>query len=181
MNNRISRKITEKAKKIKLIASDVDGVLTAGELILLTSGEEVKIWNIRDRFAYALLRKSELGIKLAWITARKSEEVRLHAEDLKIDFLYQGYSEKQKALDEIISLTGFGYENIAYLGDDWIDVPVLKRAGLSVCPGDALDEVKGIADYVSRYNGGKGVFREVAEIIMKSQNAYKKVTGIYEI
>lgn len=176
MNN----KIIEKAKKIKLLAMDIDGVLTAGELIILDNGEEIKVWNVKDRFGFHLLRKSGLDIKLAWITARQSEQVRLRAEDLKIEFLYQKYGEKLKALEEIIRQTGFKYEEIAYLGDDWIDLPLLKRAGLSICPKDSPDEVKRTVDYVSKYDGGKGVFRETVELLFKARDVYKKVIGDYE-
>lgn len=181
MKRNIGKKMLGKAKKIKLIATDVDGVLTAGEFILLNSGEEIKIWNIRDRFAYTLLRKSGLDIKLAWITARKSEQVRIRAEELKIEFLYQNYREKIKALNEMVEHTCYKYDNIAYIGDDWLDIPILKRVGLSICPKDAPDEVRKIVDYTSRYDGGKGVFRELVEIVMKAQNAYKKVIQEYEI
>ena len=174
------KKILEKAKKIRLIALDVDGVLTAGEFIILNSGEEVKIWNIKDRYAYALLKKTGLDIKLAWITARESDQVKIRAEEQKIDFLYQKQINKAQAFEDIAKKTGLNYDNMVFIGDDWIDIPVLRRAGLSICPNDSPEEVKRNSDYTSKYPGGKGVFREVVEIIAKAQNAYKKIIDEYE-
>lgn len=172
--------ILKKAKKIKLIALDIDGVLTEGKLIILNSGEEIKIWNVKDRFAHTLLNKSGLNIKLAWITARQSDQVAIRASELKIDYVYQKYIDKLKAINDIISKEQFKYENIAYIGDDWLDIPALCNCGLSVCPKDAHEEVKKIVDYISKFNGGKGVFREVVEIILKSHNLYDKILKTYK-
>lgn len=176
----MKKNIIEKAKKIKLIAMDIDGVLTAGEFIVFNSGEEVKIWNIKDRFGFALLRNSGIDIKLAWITARESEQVAVRAKELKIEFLFQKCFEKSKALEEIANKTGFKKENMLFAGDDWLDIPAMSKAGLSVCPKDAHEEVIKIVDYVSKYEGGKGVFREIVEIILNSRNLYEKSLQNYK-
>lgn len=163
------------AQKIKLIAMDIDGVLTAGELIILDSGEEVKIWNIKDRFAFTLLRNANLGIKLMWVTARQSKQVEIRSQELKIDYLYQNQPNKLQAIKEVMIKEGIDFTAVAYIGDDLLDVPALQKVGFSVCPKDAPEEVKKAVKYVSKYCGGKGVFREVVEIIIKSYGKWSKV------
>jgi len=180
-NGKISESLINRAKKVKLIAMDLDGVLTRGELIVLESGEEVKIWDIKDRLAYTMIRKSGLGIKLAWITGRASKQVSARALELKIDYVYQQMAEKLTPYLEILQKSGLKPEQTAYLGDDWLDIPILKRAGLSVCPKDTLKEVKKHAHYISRFDGGRGVLRDAVELILKAQGAYKKVLAIYNV
>ncbi|OGS19941.1 MAG: hypothetical protein A3J83_01515 [Elusimicrobia bacterium RIFOXYA2_FULL_40_6] len=175
----MKKEILNRAKKIKLIAMDLDGVLTKGEMIVLESGEEIKIWDIRDRLAYTLLKKSGLIIDLAWITGRASKQVAIRASELKIKYLYQGIPDKLVPFEEIVKTGNYKYSEIAFLGDDWLDIPLLKRAGLSICPKDAVPEVRKIARYISKYNGGYGVFREAVEIILRAQGAYRRVFGIY--
>lgn len=172
------KELLERAKKIKVIATDIDGVLTKGELIILDSGEEMKIWDIKDRFAFSMLRKSELNMKLAWITARKSKQVADRAQELAIDFLYQKSISKFESFEDIKS-KGFKAEEIAFMGDDWLDVKILKAAGLSVCPKNAVDEARAAAHYVSKYDGGYGVFREMVEIILRAHGLYDKVLKAY--
>lgn len=170
-----TKQLLNAASKIKLIATDVDGVLTAGEVIVLESGEEVKIWNVRDRQGLHTLKKYLPEIKVAWITGRKSKQLELRAKEQKIDFLVQECKDKTKALIEIANKISADFSEIAYIGDDIIDLKVLKSAGLSVCPKDAVIEAKKIAKYVSQYDGGKGVFREVCEIILKSKKIWDKI------
>ncbi|MBU0951547.1 MAG: HAD hydrolase family protein [Elusimicrobia bacterium] len=175
----MKKEILNRAKKIKLIAMDLDGVLTKGEMIVLESGEEVKIWDIRDRLAYTLLKKSGLDINLAWITGRASKQVEIRAAELKIKYFYQGIPDKLAPFEEIVKIGNYEYSQIAFLGDDWLDIPLLRRAGLSICPKDAVPEAKKAAHYISKYNGGYGVFREAVEIILRAQGAYNRVFGIY--
>ncbi|AKL97459.1 KdsC family phosphatase [Endomicrobium proavitum] len=178
---KISAKILKKAKKIKLLASDVDGVLTGGEIIILNNGEEVKIWNVKDGLGFSdLLRQVFPRIKTAWITGRKSEQVKNRAENLKIDYLVQGSSDKISALNAILSETGYDASQTAYIGDDIVDIPVLKKVGFSICPKDASCDVKKYVDYVSAFDGGEGVAREAVEIILKAKNEWKKVLEKYK-
>ena len=178
-NKRVSQEILARAKKIRVIAMDVDGVLTKGELIILDSGEELKIWDIKDRFAYTLLRRSGAGIKLGWITGRGSRQITVRAKELKIDYVYQNVADKLKPIEEIIKKGGYRYENLCYIGDDWLDIPVLKRVGLAVCPADAVADVCRYAHYMTTVEGGRGVLREVAEIILKSQGVFNRVFRNY--
>ncbi|MCL2507519.1 MAG: HAD hydrolase family protein [Endomicrobia bacterium] len=170
----------KKALKIKLIACDVDGVLTGGEIIFLNNGEEIKIWNVKDGLGYHELKGTFPRIKTAWITGRESDQVRLRAEKMGIDYLVQNCMLKKNAFESIMEETGLSASEIAYIGDDIIDIPVLKLAGFSACPNDANPEVKKHVDYVSGLNGGSGVVREVIEIIMKACGEWKRVLEKYK-
>ncbi|MDD5021585.1 MAG: HAD hydrolase family protein [Endomicrobiaceae bacterium] len=174
-----SSKILASAKKIKLIATDIDGVLTAGEVILLENNEEIKIWNIKDRAAVSYIKKHSPEVKIAWITGRKSKQVKLRAEELKIDYLVQSCDDKKQALIKIVKKIGIDLEQVAYIGDDIIDIGVLKSVGLAICPKDATDDVKQYVNYISQYEGGKGVFREACEIVLKSKGIWDKVLKYY--
>lgn len=174
-----SSKILSAAKNIKLIATDIDGVLTAGEVILLENNEEIKIWNVKDRAGIAYIQKHLPDVKFAWITGRQSKQVRLRARELKIDYLIQSCCDKKQALEGIAADLKINLSQVAYIGDDIIDIGVLKSAGLSVCPADASDDVKKKVLYVSAYEGGKGVLREVCEIILKSKGEWDKVLKYY--
>ncbi|GHT03961.1 hypothetical protein AGMMS5026_09240 [Endomicrobiia bacterium] len=120
------------------MACDIDGVLTRGEIILLNSGEEIKIWNVRDGMGYNELLKMSPEIKTAWITGRRSFQVEKYAKDMSIDYLVQNCTSKVVALERILKENGFKTSEAAYIGDDIIDIPVLRVAGLSVCPIDGL-------------------------------------------
>ena len=170
-----TKQLLNLASKIKLIATDIDGVLTAGEIIVLESGEEVKIWNVKDRQGLHTLKQNMPNIKIAWITGRKSKQVEIRAKEQKIDYLVQECKDKVKSILDIANKLSIGLSEIAYIGDDIIDLPVLKKAGLSVCPKDAVIEAKKVSKYISQYDGGKGVFREVCEILLKANNKWDEI------
>lgn len=172
--------LIKKAKNVKLIACDVDGVLTRGEIIVFNDGEEVKIWNVKDGLGYHELRKTFPRIKTAWITGRESEQVKKRAESMGIDYLVQNCMSKKAAFDAILEETGFKASETAYIGDDIVDIPVLKLAGLSVCPADAIGEVKKHVDIVSFFKGGEGVVRDIIEFILKAKGEWKKVLERYK-
>ncbi len=175
----MNKKLLNKFKKIKLLLMDVDGVLNKGELIILDNNEEVKIWDIKDRFAFTMLYKSGLDVKLGWISGRQSKQLETRAKELKLDFFYQGVDDKLRVYEEILNITKLNPENIAYIGDDWLDIPVLKRVGLSICPKDAVEEVKKVCKYVTKSAGGYGVFREVIELLLKSKGKWDYVFSLY--
>lgn len=171
------RKIKNKAKNIKLIAMDVDGVLTRGEIIVLESGEEVKIFNVKDRLSFGMGKHA--GIKFAFISARGSKELEIAAKELKVDEIYLHRRDKLDALKEIINKFSLTPQEVAYIGDDLYDISALKMVGFSVAPQDAAEIVKKNCFYVSRYKGGEGVLREVVEIVLKSKNIWEKVLEKY--
>ncbi len=172
---RYTKQLLNTASKIKLIATDIDGVLTAGEIIILENGEEIKIWNVRDRQGLHTLRQNIPNIKIAWITGRKSRQVEMRAKEQKIDYLVQECKDKMKSIIDIANKLSIGLSEIAYIGDDIIDLTVLRKVGLSVCPKDAVIEAKKVSKYISQHDGGRGVFREVCEIILKANNKWDEI------
>lgn len=177
------RQLLNRLKNVKLLLLDIDGVLTKGEMIILDDSKniEIKIWNIKDRFAYAMLKKANLDLKIGWISGRGCKEIEIRAKELKLDFLYQNIKNKLEAYKEILEKTSLNDSQVVYIGDDWLDIPILKRVAVSICPKDAVSEVKCVCNYISKFNGGCGVFREVVELILKAKNKYKEVFSFYNI
>ena len=176
---KFNKRLAKLAHGVKLIAMDIDGVLTGGEMIIMNSGEEVKIWNVKDRLGFHLVYRSGAGIQFAWITGRSTKQAAAQAKEIGINFLYQGCMRKKEAMDEIMSKTGIKFDEILYIGDDLVDIPVLKMVGIGICPADAPADVKKAADLVSGLPGGKGVLREAVELVLKEQGLWKKATKYY--
>jgi 3-deoxy-D-manno-octulosonate 8-phosphate phosphatase (KDO 8-P phosphatase) len=176
---KLNKRLAGLARRIKLVAMDIDGVLTGGEMIIMNSGEEIKIWNVKDRFGFHLAYRSGAGIKFAWITGRRSKQAAAQAKEIGIDFLYQDCMRKKDAIEEIMSKTGIKRDEILYIGDDLVDIPVLNFVGIGICPSDAPVELKNAADLVSKLPGGKGVLREAVEMILKAQGLWKKAGRDY--
>ncbi|MFN0118506.1 MAG: KdsC family phosphatase [Elusimicrobiota bacterium] len=171
--------IKKRAKKIKLVAMDVDGVLTNGDIVVLESGEEVKNWSSKDRLLMALIRSKKIPLTIAWITGRQSKAVEWGAKDLSIPYLVQKCGQKKEALETILKKEKITPQETVFIGDDIIDLPALKLAGLSACPKDAVPEVLKTCDYVSPLEGGKGVVRDVLEIILKAQNKWDDILNSF--
>ncbi len=157
-----------KLSQIKLVLMDVDGVLTSGEIIYSASGDELKMFNVQDGMGITLARMG--GLKTGILTGRKSQLVQRRAEELKIDIVSQGSFDKLPEYEKIKQQLNLRDEEICYIGDDVLDIPVLKRVGFSVAVANARDEVKAITDYVTVAEGGKGAVREVIDKILKWQN-----------
>lgn len=164
--------LVKKARDIRLLAMDVDGVLTSGEIIVLNSGEEIKLWNAKDRQGFALLRDERVSLVTAWITGRESNAVRVTAHELKINHVVQKCMDKKSALQKILQEHNLSFADAAYVGDDIIDLSVMKSVSLALCPSDAVPDIKKIAHYVSALRGGAGVAREAIEIILKAKNQW---------
>jgi 3-deoxy-D-manno-octulosonate 8-phosphate phosphatase (KDO 8-P phosphatase) len=156
-----------KIKPIRLVAFDVDGVLTDGGLYLSDSGDEFKRFNSLDGHGLKMLRAS--GVELAIITGRRSRCVELRAKNLGIQRLYQGVDDKWEAMRSLLAETGIAPEAAAFMGDDVIDLPVMRRVGLALSVPAAPQLVRDHADYVSQREGGHGAVREVCELIMAAQ------------
>jgi 3-deoxy-D-manno-octulosonate 8-phosphate phosphatase (KDO 8-P phosphatase) len=163
----INPKIKEKAKKIKLVLSDSDGVLTDTGVYYSARGEELKRFSIRDGMGVERLRKLA-GIESGIITGEQSGSVVKRAEKLMIDELHLGVKDKKAVLNEIMKRKNLKPENIAFIGDDTNDLDVLKMAGLSACPADAVIQIKQIVDFITESKGGYGAFRDFAELIIAS-------------
>ncbi|MFZ1290532.1 MAG: HAD hydrolase family protein [Melioribacteraceae bacterium] len=154
-------------KKIKLVITDVDGVLTDGGLYYSSEGMIMKKFNVKDGMGTRLLK--EKGIKCAIITTDTSELIRIRGERIKVDYLFLGIWDKENKMKEICKLENISPENVAFIGDDVNDIGIINEVGFSACPSDAVDEIKNIVDLILTKKGGDGVFREFADIIMKAQ------------
>lgn len=159
--------LTLKIKPIRLVAFDVDGVLTDGGLYLSDSGDEFKRFNSLDGHGLKMLRTS--GVELAIITGRRSKCVELRAKNLGIQRLYQGVEDKWEAMQTLLAETQLAPEAAAFMGDDVIDLPVMRRVGLAISVPAAPQLVRENAHYVSQREGGHGAVREVCELIMAAQ------------
>lgn len=160
----------ERAARIRLLALDVDGVLTDGRLYFDSEGRETKAFHTRDGFGLKALQRC--GIQLALITGRSSRMVADRAAQLGIEHVYQGRDNKLEAYLDLLRNTGLDAEQICYVGDDWVDLAVLARVGLAVTVPDADDELKERVHYVTRRAGGFGAAREVCDLILRSQGHY---------
>ena len=158
--------LKKKARKIKLVFSDIDGVLTDTGIYYSERGEEFKRFSIRDGMGVVRLREIT-SIDTGIITGELSGSVKKRAEKLKITELYQGVEFKEIVFKEILKKHNLKAENIAFIGDDVNDIELLKLVGLSASPSDAIPHVKKIVDYVCQAKGGHGAFREFAELIIK--------------
>ena len=168
----IPENIANKAQKIKLLILDVDGVMTNNMLIYSDNGIESKAFNTRDGHGMVLLQKSSIEIGI--ITGRKSQLVANRMQDLKVKHVYQGVPDKLPTFLKLVEKLGLSFDEIAYIGDDILDLPILMRIGLAVTPADGDNEVKSRVDYISAYKGGQGCVREICEIILRSQNQWQQ-------
>ncbi len=167
-----------KAKEVQLLLLDVDGVLTDGTLYYSESGEESKAFNTQDGFGLRLLR--EAGLELGVITARKSEIVARRANELKMHYIYQGVKNKNNAFKEIVKASGLKPYQIAYMGDDWLDLVLLQQVGLAIVPANGAREVKDIAHYVTERRGGAGAVRDACDLIIEAKNLLMELLQKYK-
>lgn len=165
------KELLDAAKKIKLLAFDVDGVMTDGSVTYDENGVEYKTFNVKD--GHGIVRMNKSGFITAIITARNNGTVKHRAENLNITEIYQGQKYKLPALEEIMKKYDLSYENVAYMGDDIPDICILEKVGLSCCPNDAVSEVKAICKFKSTINGGRGAVRELCDFVLDAQGIEK--------
>ena len=161
--------IYERARKIRVAIFDVDGVLTDGALYYTDAGGEMKAFSVHDGHGMRMLGDS--GAALAIISSRRSRSLEARARNLGIELLFQGVADKLAAFGELLGRCGHGAEACAYVGDDLVDLPVMKRCGLAVAVPDAPALVRRQAQYVTRARGGHGAVREFCEIILYAQGS----------
>jgi len=166
-----------KLANIELLLLDVDGVLTDGNITYSDSGEQIKSFNSRDGLGMRLLM--DAGIRVGIITGRKSKALEYRCENLGITLLFDGIRDKSKALDKITSQTGIPAKKIAFVGDDLIDLPVMKRVGVSFCVSDASQDVKNHSDIITNKKGGHGAVREICESILKAKGLWDIILNKY--
>ncbi|MBI4843287.1 MAG: HAD-IIIA family hydrolase [Nitrospirae bacterium] len=164
-----------KTKKIKLLILDVDGVMTDGSIILDNEGNELKRFHVRDGHGIRMLKKA--GIRTAIITGRKSKVVKRRAKELGIADVFQGVYKKSLVYDSLREKYSLKDENIAFMGDDIVDIELFRRASVTAAPADAEEEVMKRADFISSRNGGRGAVREFTDLILKSSGRWGDVSG----
>ncbi|MBK1643501.1 3-deoxy-D-manno-octulosonate 8-phosphate phosphatase [Thiocapsa imhoffii] len=169
------QEIFDRAAHIRLVIFDVDGVLTDGSLYLGDDGQEYKAFNSRDGHGMVLLQES--GVVIGIITGRTSQVVRIRMESLGISHLYQGCRDKLPAYEALKSDLGLADTEIAYVGDDLVDLPIMRRVGLAIAVADAHHLVRGHAHLCTQAGGGRGAAREVCELIMEAQGTWQRMVS----
>ena len=167
MKNNIMESISKKCKKIKIVLTDVDGVLTDGGMYYTKEGDIMKRFHTRDGMGVTLLRKRNIPTII--ITKEKTPMVKNWSSKMKIKKLYDGIIEKESMIEIISKKFQINSEEMAYIGDDINDLELLKKVGLSASPNDGVELIKKECDYICKKNGGEGVFREVADLIINHQ------------
>lgn len=166
-----------KLAKIKLLLLDVDGILTDGRIIYDNQGNELKAFDVKDGHGLKMLQRA--GIKIGIITGRQSEVVTRRAAELGIDILFQKALTKLDPYREILAAEGLVDEQVAYMGDDVVDLPILRRVGFSATVADAVPDVKPLVDYVTTRCGGRGAVREVCDLLLRASGQWDVLTERY--
>ncbi len=169
--------LENKLKKIKLLLLDVDGVLTDGSIIYNDSGEEIKVFNVKDGLGIRLL--IEAGIQVCIITGRKSDALQHRCKNLGIDHIFQGVRDKGSLLDLIFKQTGAPSDETAFIGDDLLDLSIMNLVGTPIAVSDAHDSVIKKALIVTTAKGGKGAVREISEAILRAKGLWGKILKRY--
>ncbi|MEJ5339766.1 MAG: KdsC family phosphatase [Aquificaceae bacterium] len=169
--------LKERASKIRLFLLDVDGVLTDGRLYYTSRGEEIKVFNVRDGLGIKLAQKA--GIRMGVISGRKSRALINRMRELEIEEVHLGFNQKLPVLENIMERLSLSSENVAFLGDDYVDLPLLKRVGFPMVVPDAPEDIKKHALYVTLSKGGHGAVREAIEFLLKLRGQWEEVISIY--
>lgn len=169
--------LTASLQKIKLLALDVDGVLTDGSIYISPAGEVFKGFNAKDGMGISCALRS--GLQIAVITGRQSPIVERRCEELGITLLQQGVKDKRLALQQMAQQMGLVREDIAYMGDDLNDIPAFKASGLNLVPADAAIEVMAVADIITKASGGRGAVREAITMILAAQDNWNVIVNSY--
>ena len=176
MKQILSQYTKEQVKKsgnITAIFFDVDGVLTDGKIIYDETGREIKNFNVKDGLIISYLKRA--GILTGAISGRESEATSKRCAELKIDFCHQGILDKASTFDKLVNHYKLKTKQVAFIGDDINDLPILKLAGLSVCPADTFAYIKQRVDLVTNAKGGQGVLREVADLVLSARGEMEKL------
>lgn len=171
--------ILEKAKKVKLLLLDVDGVLTDGRIIYDSRGHDMKFFDVHDGLGVSLLKKA--GIPTILITAKGSRAIRPRARDMRVEEVFENISPKTQALEKILKKYKVKVSEICFVGDDLVDLCLMKKVGFPVAVFNAAPEIKQVASYITLREGGRGAVREVTELILKSQDKWQESIGQYDI
>jgi 3-deoxy-D-manno-octulosonate 8-phosphate phosphatase (KDO 8-P phosphatase) len=174
---KLDGKMKTKLHNVRLLILDVDGVMTDGRIIMDDDGRELKHFNVRDGHGLKILMRS--GVDVVLLTGRRSRVVEHRAKDLGIREVHQAIWNKAEAFEQIRNEHGLDAHNAAFMGDDIVDIPLLRKVGFSACPADACTEVRNIVDYIAEHDGGRGAVREICEIILQAQGKWADVAAKY--
>lgn len=169
--------IERRASRIKLLLMDCDGVLTDGRLWLTQDGEEQKAFHTHDGFGLSLFHRA--GLRSGVISGRSSQALSRRAGELGIEFVRQGDPEKLAAFADVLRQAGVAEDEVAFVGDDLTDIPIMRRVEFAVAVADAVEEARSVAHYVTRARGGRGAVREVIEMILRSQGRWNDLVDQY--
>ena len=169
--------LLEKIRNVKVLILDVDGVLTDGRIIISDDGQETKGFNVRDGHGLKMIKR--IGIEVIFLTGRKSRVVEHRARELGVERVYQGILDKRAAFEDLVARGGMTPGQVAYMGDDIVDLPVLRRVGFSATVSDAHHEVLKAVDLVTVNPGGRGAVREICEIIIRAQGKWDEIMARY--
>jgi 3-deoxy-D-manno-octulosonate 8-phosphate phosphatase (KDO 8-P phosphatase) len=179
LNTEVMQGLKEKAKKIRLLMLDVDGVLTDGRIIYDSRGRDMKFFDVHDGLGVYLLY--QCGIKTILITAKGSRTIKPRARDMRVAEVFQDIKPKSSALAGICNKYKVKAEEICFMGDDLVDLCLMDRVGLSVAVFNACPEIKQSASYITVRSGGRGAVREIAELILKAQGRWEEVIKSYDV
>ncbi len=168
--------VHERARRVRVVLLDVDGVLTDGGVIVHADGSESKRFDIKDGAGIVIARRA--GLEVGLISARLSSSTQHRARQLGVDLVRQGVTDKAATLEELMQVHGWTPEDIAYMGDDVVDLPVLQCVGLAACPADAVPEVRAVAHVVSPRPGGHGAARSLIEDILRAQGRWDALIAV---
>jgi 3-deoxy-D-manno-octulosonate 8-phosphate phosphatase (KDO 8-P phosphatase) len=169
--------VEERLKKIKLLILDVDGVMTDGRIIFDSNGVESKFFNVKDGHGIKMLQRT--GVEVGIISGRESQVVANRAVELGITQVFQKSLDKLVPFRQMLETTGLTEEEVAFMGDDVIDIPILRRVGFAAIPADAVAEVVPFAHFVAKNRGGWGAVREVCDLILRGQGNWESTTARY--
>jgi 3-deoxy-D-manno-octulosonate 8-phosphate phosphatase (KDO 8-P phosphatase) len=169
--------IGERARRIRLLLFDVDGVLTNGKILLHADGTESKTFDIRDGTAIVLAQRA--GLRTGLLSGRQAAATTERAAQLRIPIVRQGSADKLETLEEILAAEGMSAGEVAFMGDDLLDLPVIERVGLGAAPADAAGEVRSRAHWTASRNGGDGAVRELIEMVLKAQGRWDGIVASF--
>lgn len=168
-----------KAKRVKLLLLDVDGVLTDGRIIYDSKGRDLKLFDVHDGLGVYLLKRC--GIKTILITAKGSRAIRPRARDMQVEAVFENISPKSQILDRVLKKYRLNADEVCFVGDDLVDLCLMKKVGFPIAVFNACSEIKQVASYITESAGGRGAVREVAELILKAQDKWRELISCYDI
>lgn len=177
--NTVPPELLDKLSKIRLLILDVDGVMTDGRIVMNDLGQETKFFDVRDGHGLKLLMRYDIDVVL--LTGRQSAVVEYRAKDLGIKEIHQKVWHKLSVYEEILRQRGLGDDEVAFIGDDIVDIPVLRRVGFAVAVANAVEEARYVVHYVTVRDGGRGAVREVCELILKAKGHWADIVDKYQL